>query len=121
MKVLTRDSASTLTKYSAPLARFMLAFIFVMSGVNKITQYEGTQGYMDMMGVPIFLLPLVILTEVVAGSAIVLGYQTKLAALVLAGFSVLSAILFHADFTNQAEIISFMKNIAIHNEKRSIL
>ncbi|NMP30080.1 DoxX family protein [Thalassotalea sp. M1531] len=102
-----------LTEFSAPLARIFLALIFVMSGVNKIAQYEGTQGYMDMMGVPGFLLPLVIITELFGGLAIMLGYRTKLAAFALAGFSILSAILFHADFANQAEMISFMKNIAI--------
>jgi len=104
---------NTLTHFSAPVARLFLALIFVLSGINKIAQYEGTQGYMDMMGVPSILLPLVILTEIVGGLAIMLGYQTKLAALALAGFSFMSAILFHADFANQAEMISFMKNIAI--------
>lgn len=102
-----------LTEFSAPVARVMLALIFVTSGVNKIVQYESTQGYMDMMGVPSLLLPLVIITEVIGGLAIVFGFKTKLAAIALAGFSLLSAVLFHADFSNQAEMISFMKNIAI--------
>jgi len=65
------------------------------------------------MGVPSFLLPLVILTEVIGGLFIILGWKTKYAALALAGFSVFSAILFHADFSNKAEMTHFMKNIAI--------
>ena len=45
--------------YTAPAGRVLLALIFFMSGLTKIGQYAGTQGYMDAMGVPGFLLPLV--------------------------------------------------------------
>lgn len=104
---------NTLQTFAAPSGRIFLALIFLMSGINKITQYSGTQGYMDAMGVPGALLPLVIMTEVLGGLAIIFGWKAKWAALLLAGFSILSAILFHADFANQAEMINFMKNIAI--------
>lgn len=104
---------NTLKTFAAPTGRFLLAIIFLMSGLTKISQYAGTQSYMEAMGVPSILLPVVILTEVLGGLAIILGWKTKYAAFALAGFSLLSAILFHADFNNQAEMISFMKNIAI--------
>jgi len=104
---------NALQTFAAPLGRFLLANMFFMSGLMKISQYGGTQGYMDAMGVPGILLPLVILTEVLGGLAIILGWKTRYAAIALAGFSVLSALLFHADFSNQAEMTSFMKNIAI--------
>lgn len=97
----------------APTGRFFLALMFFMSGLTKMSQYEGTQGYMEAMGVPGMLLPLVILTEVLGGLAIILGWKTKYAAFALAGFSVVAAVLFHADFSNQAEMTSFMKNITI--------
>ena len=103
----------TLQKSSAPVGRILLAFIFVMSGFSKLGNFEGTQGYMEAMGVPGALLPLVIITEVLAGLAVMLGWKTRYAALALAGFSAISAILFHNDFANQAEMISFMKNIAM--------
>jgi putative oxidoreductase len=99
--------------FAAPLGRLLLAFMFFLSGITKISQYEGTQGYMEAMGVPGALLPLVILTEAVGGLAIILGFKTRLVAFGLAGFSALSAILFHADFSNQAEMTNFMKNFAI--------
>jgi putative oxidoreductase len=104
---------NTLQIFAAPTGRFFLAIMFFMSGLTKISQYVGTQGYMEAMGVPGFLLPLVILTEALGGLAIILGWKTKYVALALAGFSVLSAILFHADFSNQAEMTNFMKNVAI--------
>ena len=104
---------NTLQNFAAPTGRFFLAIMFFMSGLTKISQYGTTQGYMEAMGVPGFLLPLVILTEAAGGLAIILGWKTKYVAFALAGFSVLSAILFHADFSNQAEMTNFMKNIAI--------
>ncbi len=104
---------NTLQIFAAPTGRFFLAIMFFMSGLTKISQYAGTQGYMEAMGVPGFLLPLVILTEAFGGLAIILGWKTKYVAFALAGFTVLSAILFHADFSNQAEMTNFMKNIAI--------
>jgi putative oxidoreductase len=104
---------NSLQTIAAPAGRFFLAIIFFMSGLTKITQYEGTQGYMDAMGVPGGLLPLVIAAEVIGGLAIILGWKTKFAAIALAGFSILSAVFFHADFSNQAEMNNFMKNLAI--------
>ena len=104
---------NTLQNFAAPTGRFFLAIMFFMSGLTKISQYGTTQGYMEAMGVPGSLLPLVILTEALGGLAIILGWKTKYVAIALAGFSVLSAILFHADFSNQAEMTNFMKNIAI--------
>jgi len=99
--------------YSAPIGRLFIALIFVMAGLNKIFAYEGTQAYMDAMGVPGGLLPLVILAEVALGLAVIVGYQTRLAAFGLAGFSVLSAILFHGDFSDQNQMTLFMKNVAM--------
>ncbi len=98
---------------SAPVGRFFLALIFFMSGLTKITSYTGTQGYMEAMGVPGGLLPAVILLEVLGGLAIILGWKTKIIAFALAGFSLISALLFHADFNDQVQMIMFMKNIAI--------
>jgi putative oxidoreductase len=98
---------------AAPVGRLLIALIFFISGINKISGYEGTQGYMEAMGVPGGLLPLVIVTEIVLGLAVIVGYRTRLAALGLAGFTLLSGILFHANFDDQMQMIMFMKNLAI--------
>lgn len=102
-----------MTKYSSLVARILLAHIFVLAGINKITGYAGTQGYMESMGVSGMLLPLVILVEVGAGLALVVGWQTRWAALVLAAFTVLAALIFHRNFAEQMHMIMFMKNLAI--------
>jgi len=93
--------------------RILLAAIFILSGFTKIGGYAGTQGYMEAMGVPGALLPLVIVTELGGGALIVLGLWTRLAAVALAGFSLLSAALFHANFGDQMQMIMFLKNLAI--------
>lgn len=94
-------------------ARIFLATLFIVAGLGKIPGYEGTAGYMQAMGVPGFLLPLVIALEIVGGIAIAVGYRTRLAAFLLAGFSVLSALVFHNMFVDPSEQTQFLKNIAI--------
>jgi putative oxidoreductase len=103
----------TLQALSAPLGRLLIALIFVFSGIGKIGQYAGTQAYMDSMGVPGFLLPAVIALEILGGLAIILGWHTRVAAFLLAGFSLLSAILFHSNFGDQMQMIMFLKNLAL--------
>ena len=100
-------------EFAAPVGRLLISFMFVMSGISKIGGYEGTQGYMEAMGVPGMLLPLVILTEVGLGVAVIVGYKTRVAALGLAGFCVIAAILFHANFSEQMQMAMFMKNIGL--------
>jgi putative oxidoreductase len=104
---------NNISTFAAPTGRLFLAMMFLMAGLSKIGNYAGTQGYMDAMGVPGALLPLVIALEVLGGLAIILGWQTKIASLALAGFCVVSAVMFHNDFSNQAEMSSFMKNVTI--------
>ena len=93
--------------------RLLLGHIFLLAGINKISAYQGTSGYMEAMGVPGMLLPLVIILEIGGGLALIIGLWTRWAALALAGFTVIAAILFHADFTDQTQMILFMKNWAI--------
>jgi putative oxidoreductase len=93
--------------------RILLGHIFLLAGINKISAYEGTAGYMEAMGVPGMLLPLVILLEIAGGLALIIGFRARWAAIALAGFTALAAILFHADFSDQTQMILFMKNWAI--------
>lgn len=103
-----------MTKYNSIVARILLAHIFILAGLNKIgAGYAGTQGYMEAMGVPGMLLPLVILVEIGAGLAVLVGWQTRWAALSLAGFSVIAALIFHNNLADQMQMIMFMKNLAI--------
>lgn len=104
---------NSLIQLSAPAGRILLATIFLIAGYGKITGYAGTQGYMEAMGVPGQLLPLVILTEILGGLAILLGWHTRIAAFLLAGFTLLAALIFHTNFADQMQQIMFLKNLAI--------
>jgi len=99
--------------FSPLIGRIFISLIFIVAGYGKITAYSGTAGYMESMGIPGIMLPLVILTELGGGLAILLGFQTRLVAFLLAGFCLLSALIFHFDLTDQMQSLMFMKNIAI--------
>ncbi len=104
---------NTLQALAAPVARIMISLMFVTSGLSKLSGYAGTQSYMEAMGVPGALLPLVIALELLGGLAVIIGWHTRIAAFLLAGFSLLSALFFHANFGDQMQMIMFMKNVAI--------
>lgn len=96
-----------------PAGRILIALIFVIAGYGKIGGYEATQGYMAAMGVPGGLLPLVIILELGGGILLMLGLFTRYVAFALAGFTILSAVLFHSDFTDYTQQLMFQKNLAI--------
>lgn len=99
---------------SALLAgRTGLALIFILSGFAKIGGYAATQGYMEAMGVPGGLLPLVIALELGGGLAVLAGLFTRSAALALGAFSLVSGFLFHFDLADANQFNSLFKNIAI--------
>jgi putative oxidoreductase len=93
--------------------RALIAAIFLVAGLGKITGYAGAQGYMAAMGVPAVLLPLVIALEVGGSIAIILGYHTRLVAFLLAGFCIVSALIFHHALGDRTQFVMFMKNFAI--------
>jgi putative oxidoreductase len=95
------------------ISRVLLALIFVLAGIDKIFKFEMTQGYMEAMGVPGILIFPTIILEVVAGFALILGFQTKYAALALAVFCVLTGVIFHNNIADQMQFIMLIKNIAM--------
>jgi putative oxidoreductase len=98
--------------YSGLAGRLLIAALFVVAGAGKIAAYAGTQAYMQSAGVPGGLLPLVILTELGGGLAIVFGLFTRPVALLLAGFSVITGFLFHHG-ADQISQIMLMKNLGL--------
>lgn len=95
------------------IGRIGLAAIFLLSGFNKIANYEGSAQYLASGGLPEILLPVAIVFEIVAALFIIIGFQVRWTALAIAGFSVLTAVLYHANLGDQMQFIMFFKNIAI--------
>jgi putative oxidoreductase len=104
---------ATIVNLATLLGRVLLSLIFIMSGIGKIADTAGTTAYMASAGLPGFLLPLAIITELGGGLLIVIGYQTRVVALALAGFSVVAGAIFHHNFADQNQMVHFMKNLAI--------
>ncbi len=102
-----------ITNISELVGRILLSLLFLISGLGKIGGYAGTAAYMSSQGVPGALLPVVIATEVIGAAAIIVGWQTRITAFLLAGFTLLSALLFHSNFADQVQAIMFLKNVAI--------
>lgn len=95
------------------LGRLGLSLIFIISGWGKLAGYAATQQYMESTGVPGALLPLVIALELGGGLAILAGAFTRWIAIAIALFSIVSAVIFHADFADPMQAISFWKNVAM--------
>ena len=95
------------------IARILLSAIFISSGIQKITGYDGTLAYMAKFGVPGTLLPAVIAVELGGGLMILFGLWSRWAALGLAIFTLVAAGVFHSNFADPAMTVSFMKNLAM--------
>ena len=95
------------------IGRIFISLIFLIAGVGKIFNYEGTIGYMESFGVPGYLLIPAIIIEILFPLLVIVGYKTKFSAIILALFAILLAIIFHTDFSNQMQLMSFLKNFAI--------
>ena len=93
--------------------RILLALLFLMSGIGKIAGYEASVGYMQAMGVPGALLPATIVLEIAGAAAIMAGWKTRIAAFLLAGFTLVAAFIFHSNFGDQIQMVMFLKNVAI--------
>ena len=95
------------------IGRTFLSLIFLIAGIGKIFNYEGTMQYMEDFNVPGYLLIPAIIIEILFPILIIIGYKTKLSAAILSSFAILLALIFHTDFSNQMQLMSFLKNFAI--------
>ena len=94
-------------------ARILISTLFLINGIFKITNYDGTIGWMEGYGVPGILLIPAIIIEILGPILIIVGYQTKITAAFLSLFCLVTAIIFHNEFSNQMQLTSFLKNIAL--------
>jgi putative oxidoreductase len=102
-----------LVNYAELAGRVLLAILFLLSGIGKIGAYAATAGYMSSAGVPGALLPVVIATEVLGALAVILGWKSRVVGVLLAGYCVLTAGIFHRNFADQMQMINFLKDISI--------
>lgn len=95
------------------VGRVLIAAVFVFSGLAKIRGYVATQAYMESAGVSGALLPFAILLELGGAIGIIVGLYTRAIALLLTGYCLLTAVLFHAEWHDQAQAYTFLKNVGL--------
>jgi len=95
------------------IGRIFLSALFLFNGIAKIFYYEGTIEYMENFGVPGLLIYPAIIIEILFPILLIIGYKTRFSAIVLASFTILLAVIFHTDFSNQMQLTAFLKNFAI--------
>ena len=95
------------------IGRIFISLIFLLSGYNKIFNYENTVAWMEGFGMPGFLLWPAIVLEVILPILVIIGYRTQISAIMLAIFCIATALIFHYDFANQMQTIAFLKNFGL--------
>ena len=95
------------------IGRLLISALFLISAYNKIFSIDGTMGWMEGFGISSFLLYPTIVLEIILPLFIIIGYQARLSAGLLAIFCLATAFIFHFNFENQLETISFLKNIGL--------
>lgn len=117
MNTSTNTVAATSTTQDALalVARLLLATLFILAGINKISGMEGTVGYISSVGLPF---PEVVYFgtvafEIIGGLMLAAGFKARLVGLAMGVFTLLTAIIFHSDFSQQMEVTIFLKNLAI--------
>ena len=101
--------------YLPALGRLLIALIFVLSGLSKIAASANTIAYIQSAGAPFApaAFGIAAIVEVIGGLALLVGFQTRLVAAILATFTLAAAVLFHNNLADQNQMIHFMKNLAI--------
>ena len=95
------------------VGRIFISALFLISAFNKIFNLDGSIGWMEGFGVPGFLIFPAIAVEIILPVLVIVGYQARIAAGVLAVFCLVTAFLFHFDFADQSQLVSFLKNIGL--------
>ena len=95
------------------IGRILLSALFLIEGIGKIFMQENVVMYMEDYGVPGMLFIPAVVVEILFPLLLIVGYKTRLAALVMALFTLTVAIIFHTDFSDGMQLISFLKDLAI--------
>ena len=95
------------------IGRILISALFLISAYDKIFSIDGSMSWMEGFGVPGFLLYPAIALEIILPLFIIIGYQARIAAGLLALFCLSTAFIFHLNFADPMQKISFLKNIGL--------
>ena len=95
------------------ISRIFLSLVFLINGYAKITNIDGTIGWMEMYGLPGFFIYPAILLELIAPILLIIGYQVRLMSIALGLFCLATAVIFLRDFSDPMTLTNFLKNVAL--------
>ena len=95
------------------IGRILISALFLISAFNKIFNLDGSMSWMESFGVPGFLIFPAIIIEIILPILVIVGFQARISASILAIFCLTTAFLFHFDFSDQSQLVSFLKNIGL--------
>ena len=95
------------------ISRIFLSLVFLINGYSKITNIDGTIGWMEIYGLPGFFIYPAILLEFIAPILLIIGYQVRLMSVALGLFCLATAIIFLRDFADPMTLTNFLKNVAL--------
>ena len=95
------------------IGRVLISSLFLVSAFNKIFSIGGSMDWMEGFGVPGFLIYPAIVLEIILPIFVIVGYRARVSAGLLAIFCLATAFIFHLDFSNQMQLVSFLKNIGL--------
>ena len=95
------------------IGRVLISSLFLISAYTKIFSLGGSMDWMEGFGVPGFLIYPAIILEIILPIFVIVGYRARISAGLLAIFCLATAFIFHLDFSNQTQLVSFLKNIGL--------
>ena len=95
------------------IGRILISSVFLFSSYIKIFSYEVTVSWMEGFGIPGFLLAPAIILEIILPVFIIMGYRTRVTATFLAIYSIVTALIFHLDFSDQTQTLQLLKNFGL--------
>lgn len=113
--VSTAPALSSGASTAVLAGRVLLSILFILAGFAKLTSISGTAGWFGSLGLPTPTVTAVVvgLVELLGGLAILVGYQTRIAAIVLALFTLGATAVAHLDFADQVQLLMLQKNLSI--------
>lgn len=103
------------SKYAPLVGRILISLLFIVAGAGKAAAPDATIGYIASVGLPFPPVAYAgaLAMELGGGLLLLIGFQTRWVALALAGFTVVTALVFHNNFADKIQTIMFLKNLAI--------
>lgn len=115
MSFQSETANSGLNSIAVLIGRVFISILFILAGWAKLTAISGTAGYFGSLGLPMPTVTAVLvgLIEFLGGLAILIGFQTRIAAVIVALFTIGAILVAHMDFSDGLNVLMAQKNLAI--------